>query len=140
MIDLAKIRREDIRWHLLQAVNLSRPVGIYTEPLLVIVLVYPDATHHEVRLALDYLEERELVAGAARPDGRWMVELHPHGHSISSSTTSTPSPRGPAQDYAGVAMPRRSSVHALPPELKEWLDAELVRRGFGDYVQPGTGF
>lgn len=32
-------------------------------------------------------------------------------------------------------MPRRSKVHALPPELKEWLDAELVRRGFGDYVQ-----
>lgn len=23
----------------------------------------------------------------------------------------------------------------LPPELKAWLDAELVRRGFGDYVQ-----
>lgn len=32
-------------------------------------------------------------------------------------------------------MPRRSKVHELPPELKEWLDAELVRRGFGDYVQ-----
>ena len=23
----------------------------------------------------------------------------------------------------------------MPPELKEWLDAELIRRGFGDYVQ-----
>ncbi len=32
-------------------------------------------------------------------------------------------------------MAPRSKVHALPPELKEWLDAELVRRGFGDYVQ-----
>lgn len=32
-------------------------------------------------------------------------------------------------------MPRRSKVHALPPELKEWLDNELVRRGFADYVQ-----
>ena len=32
-------------------------------------------------------------------------------------------------------MPPRSKVHSLPPELKEWLDAELVRRGFGDYVQ-----
>ena len=76
MIDLAKIRREDIRWHLLQAVNLSRPVGIYTEPLLVIVrAVYPDATHHEVRLALDYLEERELVRVQRDPMDRWMVEL-----------------------------------------------------------------
>ncbi len=32
-------------------------------------------------------------------------------------------------------MPPRSKVHGLPPELKEWLDAELVKRGFGDYVQ-----
>ena len=32
-------------------------------------------------------------------------------------------------------MPRRSKVHELPTELKEWLDAELIKRGFGDYVQ-----
>ena len=32
-------------------------------------------------------------------------------------------------------MAPRSKVHSLPPELKEWLDAELVKRGFGDYVQ-----
>lgn len=32
-------------------------------------------------------------------------------------------------------MPRRSKVAGLPPALKEWLDAELVRRGFADYEQ-----
>lgn len=32
-------------------------------------------------------------------------------------------------------MGRRSKVEALPPELKAWLDAELVKRGFADYVQ-----
>lgn len=32
-------------------------------------------------------------------------------------------------------MAKRSKVDALPPELKEWLDAELVKRGFADYVQ-----
>lgn len=32
-------------------------------------------------------------------------------------------------------MPRRSKIALLPPELKEWLDAELLSRGFGDYVQ-----
>lgn len=32
-------------------------------------------------------------------------------------------------------MPPRSKVHSLPAALKEWLDAELVRRGFGDYEQ-----
>ena len=75
-IDMPKIRREDIRWHLLQAINLSRPVGIYTEPLLVIVRsVYPDATHQEVRVALDYLEEREMVRIAKDAMDRWMVDL-----------------------------------------------------------------
>ena len=76
MIDLVKTRREDMRWHLLSAVNLSRPVGIYTEPLLAIVrAVYPDATHQEVRVNLDYLEEREMVRISKDPLDRWMVDL-----------------------------------------------------------------
>ena len=32
-------------------------------------------------------------------------------------------------------MPPRSKVHSLPPELKEWLDNELMARGFADYEQ-----
>lgn len=32
-------------------------------------------------------------------------------------------------------MAPRSKVLTLPPELKAWLDAELVKRGFADYVQ-----
>jgi hypothetical protein len=32
-------------------------------------------------------------------------------------------------------MPKRSKVEALPKALKEWLDAELVKRGFADYEQ-----
>lgn len=32
-------------------------------------------------------------------------------------------------------MPRKSKVQTLPAELKAWLDEELVRRGFADYVQ-----
>ena len=76
MIDLVKTRREDMRWHLLSAINLSRPVGIYTEPLLAIVrAVYPDATHQEVRVHLDYLEEREMVRISKDPMDRWTVDL-----------------------------------------------------------------
>lgn len=76
MLDLQKNRREDMRWHLLAAVNLSRPAGIYTEPLLAIVRsVYPDATHQEVRVQLDYLEARSLVTIAKDPVDRWMVDL-----------------------------------------------------------------
>lgn len=32
-------------------------------------------------------------------------------------------------------MPKRSKVDTLPPELKAWLDGELLKRGFADYVQ-----
>lgn len=32
-------------------------------------------------------------------------------------------------------MPPRSKIETLPPELKAWLDGELVKRGFADYVQ-----
>lgn len=32
-------------------------------------------------------------------------------------------------------MAPRCKIHTLPPELKAWLDAELIVRGFGDYVQ-----
>lgn len=75
-LDMPKIRREAMRWHLLSAINLSRPVGIYTEPLLAIVQsVYPDATHQEVRVQLDYLEAREMVHIAKDPTDRWMTDL-----------------------------------------------------------------
>ena len=32
-------------------------------------------------------------------------------------------------------MPPRSKVHSLPSELKEWLDNELMARGFSNYEQ-----
>lgn len=71
-----KIRREAMRWHLLSAINLARPQGMYTEGLLPIIQsVYPDSTHHEIRRELDYLEERELVKITRDPLDRWMVEL-----------------------------------------------------------------
>lgn len=35
-------------------------------------------------------------------------------------------------------MPRRSKVLTLPPQLKEWLDGEMLRRGFADYEQLAT--
>ena len=71
-----KARREAIRWHLLSVVNLSRPVGIYTEALLPIIQsVYPDATHQEIRKELDYLDEREMCVIARDPMDRWFVDL-----------------------------------------------------------------
>ena len=75
-IALQKIRREAIRWHLLAAINVSRPQGMYTGGLLPIIQsVYPESTEHELKRELDYLEERELVKIHRDPMERWMVEL-----------------------------------------------------------------
>jgi hypothetical protein len=73
---ILKIRREAMRWHLLSAINLARPQGMYTGGLLPIIQsVYPDATDQEIRRELDYLEERDLVKIARDPLDRWMVEM-----------------------------------------------------------------
>ena len=71
-----KIRREAMRWHLLQIADVARPVGIYTEAMLPIIQsVYADSTENELRRNLDYLEERELVKVKKDPTDRWFVEL-----------------------------------------------------------------
>lgn len=65
-----------MRWHLLSAVNLSRPMGINTVALLPIVRsVYQDATHQEVRRELDYMETREMVAIKRDPLDHWFVSM-----------------------------------------------------------------
>lgn len=74
--EILKARREAIRWHLLSAANVMRPQGINTIALLPIVQpAYPDATHHEVRKELDYLEARGLVTIERDPMDRWFVGL-----------------------------------------------------------------
>lgn len=73
---MLKIRREAIRWHLLAAINISRPQGMYTGGLLPIIQsVYPDSTEHELKRELDYLEERGLVKIERDPMERWKVDL-----------------------------------------------------------------
>jgi hypothetical protein len=79
-LDLARVRREEIRWHLLVVANVSRPGGCYTESMVpVIRAVYPDATEREVRLELDYLEARDLVTIKRDPMDRWFVDLTREG-------------------------------------------------------------
>lgn len=78
--DMLRARREAMRWHLLSAINVSRPVGIYTKALLSIVQsVYPDATLQEVRVNLDYLESRKMVVITKDAMDRWMVSLNRNG-------------------------------------------------------------
>ncbi len=74
--DLARARREALRWSLLRIGDVARPLGIATEAMLPIIQgTWPDATHQEIRRELDYLEERALVKIAKDPTDRWRVEL-----------------------------------------------------------------
>lgn len=80
MIDQAKQRREFMRWVLLLGLYNARPIGAWEEVLLSIMLgVWPDATRHEVRLALDYLGDRKLIEVHKEPSGRWKAELNRYG-------------------------------------------------------------
>lgn len=87
-LDIARARREAIRWHLIATANISRPQGIYVEAMLPIVQsVYPDATEHELRREIDYLEERELVKVERDGMDRWFVTLTRHGIDLAEYTT-----------------------------------------------------
>lgn len=76
MVDLARARREDMRWQILLTLNNARPLGAFEKLVLsVIQAEYPDATQQEVRRELDYLHDRELVIIDRKPDGRWFAEI-----------------------------------------------------------------
>jgi len=79
-MDPQKIRRETQRWNVMQALYNARPIGAYEELVLAVIrALFPDATQHEARLALDYLADRDLVTLSKQPDGRWFAELNRHG-------------------------------------------------------------
>lgn len=75
-IDVAKIRREHLRWLIILTLNNARPIGSFEGPVLSVAQAeYPDATALELRRELDYLHDRELVQVVKRPDGKWFAEL-----------------------------------------------------------------
>lgn len=79
-IDMEKIRRGQVRWTLLLALQNARPYGAHEGILLPTVQgLYPDATPLEIRRELDYLEERKLVEVEKSPQGAWKGSLTRHG-------------------------------------------------------------
>ena len=87
-IDHPRIRREAMRWYLIVAANVSRPHGIYVEGMLPVVqAVYADATEHEVKRELDYLEGRDLVKVKRDGMDRWYVQLTRHGIDLAEYTS-----------------------------------------------------
>jgi len=75
-MQMARSRREQIRWFLLQALNVARPAGAPTALVRsVIQATYTDATEQEVRRELDYLHDRQLVTIEKDPLDNWHCEL-----------------------------------------------------------------
>lgn len=75
-IDIAKVRRETMRWLVLRALDYGRPSPLHETLLLSTVQgIFSDATQHELRRETDYLENRRMVNIDRRPDGSWWVDL-----------------------------------------------------------------
>ncbi len=75
-IDLLKVRRESLRWHLLNALDKARPLGALDILLLDVVrCIYADATANELHAQLDYLHGHHFVELTKRPDGHWHAKL-----------------------------------------------------------------
>lgn len=74
--DLEKTRRETLRWVCLQVTHAGEPIGV-SEQLLnnTVNGVLPNITPRELRLALDYLCERELIEISDRQTPNWFIKL-----------------------------------------------------------------
>ena len=82
MVDIAKVRREDIRWQAMLTLNNARPIGAYEELVLSVVrAIYPDATAMELRKELDYLAERKLII-LERNRLVWFAKINRYGIDI----------------------------------------------------------
>src|SRR5512140_563202 len=80
MIDQEKVRRETMRWLVILTLHNASPMGAFEELVLATVQgVFQDATALEVRRALDYLFDRELVKLEKQPAGRWFADLTRYG-------------------------------------------------------------
>ncbi|MDO8414140.1 MAG: hypothetical protein Q7S51_10175 [Gallionellaceae bacterium] len=86
-MDIAKVRREMMRWNIILTLNNARPIGAAEELVLSVVqAISPDATQIEVRRELDYLEERGLVKIQREPSGHWRAELTRWGVDLAEYT------------------------------------------------------
>lgn len=98
-IDMAKARREGMRWHLINALDKARPVGAIDTLLLDVVrCIYPDTTVKELHSQLDYLDNKNLVVLKKYSDGHWHSCLNSHGIDVFEYAVKCP---------AGIARPEK---------------------------------
>src|SRR5687768_1311140 len=79
-MDMEKTRRENIRWHILVAVNAGAPHPVAETLVLSAIQSIPlECTALELRRQLDYLEDRKLVMLKRHEGAPWTAELTRHG-------------------------------------------------------------
>ena len=87
MVDHVKVRRESMRWNLINTLDKARPHTSSEQFLLdVMRAIYPDATALELRRELDYLADRSLVELKKEPGGRWFADVTRDGVDIAEYT------------------------------------------------------
>lgn len=82
-----KIRREGMRWHIVNTLNKARPYTT-SEVFLLDVMrgIYADVTPLELRQQLEYLHDRQLVGLVKEPSGAWYADLTHTGVDIAEYT------------------------------------------------------
>lgn len=75
-IDMEKLRRETIRWHILEALNAGRPEPVAESLILGAIQSIPvECTARELRRELDYLADRELLTLKRLEGAPWIADL-----------------------------------------------------------------
>lgn len=82
-----KIRREGMRWQIINTLNKARPYTT-SEIFLLDVMrgIYADVTALELRQQLEYLANRKLVDVTKEPIGAWFADLTHTGVDIAEYT------------------------------------------------------
>lgn len=79
-MDMERIRRENIRWHILVAANSGSPHAVAETLLLSAIQSIPvECTALELRKQLDYLEDRKLLELERHEGAPWTATLTRHG-------------------------------------------------------------
>lgn len=79
--DFEKARREHLRWLILMALHSAQPIGASEHVVKSAVQpMIPDLTQLELRRALDYLAERDLITISGRDSQpAWFCKLDRYG-------------------------------------------------------------
>lgn len=96
---MEKIRREGMRWNLLNALHKARPYTTHEQFLReVMASIYPNVTALEIRQQLEYLADRKLVDIDKQPHGVWYADINRLGVDIVEYTIDC---------QAGIARPEK---------------------------------